>query len=176
MPITPTIEELRSIYAHALESYPEECCGLIANHNGERRVFRCSNAQNRLHAIDPKAYPRDARTAYTLDPEQLLRILRFLGSEESIRLVYHSHPDHDAYFSPEDRRQALVFGSEPGLPHAAQLVVSVRGTGSVGALPARPAAAPNGRGRRVVRIHESRLYLWDEAQHDFRELPLTAAA
>jgi proteasome lid subunit RPN8/RPN11 len=41
-----------------------------------------------------------------------------------IRSVYHSHPQHDAYFSAEDQRNATPFG-EPTFPDAGQIVVSV---------------------------------------------------
>jgi proteasome lid subunit RPN8/RPN11 len=39
---------------------------------------------------------------------------------------YHSHPDHDAYFSAEDIAQATPFG-EPSYPEALQIVLSVYG-------------------------------------------------
>jgi proteasome lid subunit RPN8/RPN11 len=42
----------------------------------------------------------------------------------SIKAFYHSHPDHDAYFSEEDRKMAM-FDGEPTYPDAAYLVVSV---------------------------------------------------
>jgi proteasome lid subunit RPN8/RPN11 len=38
---------------------------------------------------------------------------------------YHSHPDHDSYFSAEDTAQATPFG-EPSYPDALQLVAAVR--------------------------------------------------
>ncbi len=42
----------------------------------------------------------------------------------SIKAFYHSHPDHDAYFSEEDRKMAM-FDEEPTYPGATYLVVSV---------------------------------------------------
>jgi proteasome lid subunit RPN8/RPN11 len=41
-----------------------------------------------------------------------------------IKLFYHSHPEHDAYFSEEDKRLAL-FDNEPTYPDARYLVISV---------------------------------------------------
>ena len=38
--------------------------------------------------------------------------------------MYHSHPDHDAYFSDEDLAQAAPDG-EPSYPEAVQIVVSI---------------------------------------------------
>jgi proteasome lid subunit RPN8/RPN11 len=44
-----------------------------------------------------------------------------------LKIVYHSHPDHDAYFSATDRAQACSFDpSEPDYPDTAHLVISVR--------------------------------------------------
>ena len=41
-----------------------------------------------------------------------------------ILAIYHSHPQHDAYFSAEDSKQATIW-DEPSYPDAAQIVVSV---------------------------------------------------
>ena len=42
----------------------------------------------------------------------------------ALAAFYHSHPDHAAYFSEEDVRQATPFG-EPSYPDALQIVLSV---------------------------------------------------
>ena len=42
----------------------------------------------------------------------------------SLRAFYHSHPDHEAYFSEEDVRQATPLG-EPSYPQALQIVISL---------------------------------------------------
>jgi hypothetical protein len=41
-------------------------------------------------------------------------------------VIYHSHVDAGAYFSPTDRQQALI-GGEPTYPGATYLVTSVMG-------------------------------------------------
>ena len=41
-------------------------------------------------------------------------------------MIYHSHVDAGAYFSPTDRQQALI-GGEPTYPGATYLVTSVMG-------------------------------------------------
>jgi molybdopterin converting factor small subunit len=64
--ITP--EEREAIRAQAKEEYPFESCGVILALGDQRRLLRCRNAQNELHARDPQRYPRDARTAYYIDP------------------------------------------------------------------------------------------------------------
>ena len=41
---------------------------------GALRVHALRNAYDELHARDPKAYPRTARTAYQFDPKEWLRL------------------------------------------------------------------------------------------------------
>jgi [CysO sulfur-carrier protein]-S-L-cysteine hydrolase len=41
-----------------------------------------------------------------------------------LKAFYHSHPNHDAYFSAEDKAFASPFG-EPTFPGTAQIVVAV---------------------------------------------------
>ena len=119
---------LKEIHRHALEVYPDECCGIVAGRdtfNEHEVLFRCTNIQNKLNKMDPKAYPRDARTAYNIDPKELFRVLNQIKSEGmTLKTFYHSHPDHDAYFSSEDAKMAL-FDGEPAYPNAKYLVVSV---------------------------------------------------
>ena len=122
MILTP--EELAAIRRQASEEYPHESCGVIVTRGAERRVVRCRNAQNDLHASDPVRHPRDARTAYSIDPADLLRIGRMEGDGFSVAVIYHSHVDAGAYFSETDRRQALM-GDEPLYPGAVYLVTSV---------------------------------------------------
>jgi proteasome lid subunit RPN8/RPN11 len=119
-----TAEELEVIRAQAAEEYPFEACGVIVSRGAERRLLRCRNAQNELHARDPQRYPRDARTAYYIDPKDLLRIGDFERQGFGVAVIYHSHVDAGAYFSETDRRQALV-GGEPAYPGAVYVVTSV---------------------------------------------------
>lgn len=145
---------LAAVAAHAREAYPEECCGVILGGGDGDRVHRLVNIQNRLHAADPETFPRDARTAYTVEPRELDAVLEgAVRAGMAFKALYHSHPDHDAYFSQEDRACATPFG-EPTWPDTAQVVVSVM-DGSVG---------------RVA------VYAWDPGAGDFLETPLRRAA
>jgi proteasome lid subunit RPN8/RPN11 len=75
--------------------------------------------------MDPETYPRDAKTAYNIDPRELFKVFNEIESKGMIlKTFYHSHPDHDAYFSDEDKKMAL-FDGEPTYPDAKHLVVSV---------------------------------------------------
>lgn len=141
---------LAEIDRHAVESYPNECCGAVVGVGGDEIVRRITNIQDRLHREDPAKHPRDARTAYYMEPKELYRVLR--ESEEKncpLRIFYHSHPEHGAYFSAEDRARAMAW-DEPAYPDARYLVVSVYG----GAVRDRFAVA------------------WDADRHDFVPLEL----
>lgn len=131
---TPTVLEISetafdAMTVHALETYPEECCGIVLSAGGHDEVRPLANIQNALHERDPETFPRDARTAYTMDHRALDALLAEADRRGlRIKAFYHSHPDHDAYFSAEDRAFATPFG-EPTFPDAAQVVISVmRGT------------------------------------------------
>ena len=132
MVLTPAEQE--AIHAQAVEEYPFESCGVILARGSERRLLRCRNAQNELHARDPVRYTRDARTAYYIDPKDLLRIGDLERDGFDVDVIYHSHIDAGAYFSETDRRQALV-GGQPAYPAAVYIVTSVM-AGRVGAIAA----------------------------------------
>ena len=120
--VTPA--ELEAIRAQAVQEYPHESCGVVLTRGAERRLLRCRNVQDDLHAKDPARHPRDARTAYYIDPRDLLRIADLERYGFAVAVIYHSHVDAGAYFSETDRRQALV-GGEPAYPEAAYVVTSV---------------------------------------------------
>ena len=116
---------LEEIAQHAQETFPEECCGVILNDGAADRVHRLKNIQNQLHALDPQTYPRTATIAYAMDYKELELVIdeaKRIGAR--LKAFYHSHPNHDAYFSNEDKAFASPFG-EPTFPGTAQLVVAV---------------------------------------------------
>jgi proteasome lid subunit RPN8/RPN11 len=122
-----TGEELHRIRAQAEAEYPAECCGVVLVREGspgERLLVPCRNVQDEYHAKDPEKYPRDSRTAYHMDPRDLLRIGRTEGDGYRVRTLYHSHIDAGAYFSETDKQNALIQG-EPLYPEAAYVVLSV---------------------------------------------------
>lgn len=149
---------LDAMHAHAEEGFPEEVCGVLFASPHGQVVRRMANVQNALHAADPVANSRDARTAYQFDGGELLAVTR-QGDEPGWRIVlfYHSHPQHGAYFSDTDKSRAL-FGGEvelgPAFPGVAYLVISVYD--------------------RVVR--DRKTFAWDEAAEEFVETPFGAPA
>ena len=98
---------LQEIYRHAIEAYPDECCGFV---RASGRVHRAVNNQDALHAEDPVRWPRSARHAYSLAPDDLYELgMSFFAADPAI-VVYHSHPDPGAYFSETDAAGALYDG------------------------------------------------------------------
>ena len=124
-------EQLDEIHLHAVEEYPYECCGIVVGNpddNQDNVVYRCENIQNKLHEKDPENFTRDARTAYNISALELQKLLGEASSKGRVfKVLYHSHPEHDAYFSEEDTRMALFDGATPIYPGTQYLVVSVYG-------------------------------------------------
>ena len=153
-----TIDEaaLAAMRTHAEQAFPEECCGVLFASPKGPVLRRLTNIQNRLHSADPARHPRDARTAYEPEPRELFEVNR-QGDQPGWRIAafYHSHPDHDAYFSPTDKDRASYeepeSGREPLYPGVVWVVLSVY--------------------ERTVRAVKA--YGWDEATHDFIEVPLS---
>jgi [CysO sulfur-carrier protein]-S-L-cysteine hydrolase len=143
-----------AITAHCEREFPFECCGfIIGDAADEVRPIR--NIQNEKHSADPKTFQRDARTAYLMDPKEHLAVLQEIDRRKvRLKAVYHSHPDHAAYFSATDRAQACSFDpAEPDYPETAYIVLSVHG-GSFG---------------------KAAVFVWDKEQKDFVEAELQVA-
>lgn len=120
-------DDLAPLLRHLEAAYPDEGCGVVLRKvaGGALRVRLMENAYDRYRALEPESFPRTARTAYLLDPKEQLALYREAeAAGEEICCIFHSHADAGAYFSPEDRRQALLEG-EPVVPGASYLVVAV---------------------------------------------------
>ncbi|HJP18037.1 MAG TPA: M67 family metallopeptidase [Nitrospinota bacterium] len=118
---------VEQICSHSVDEYPFECCGVIleSGTSGEQTVLRCKNNQNEIHKSDPEKNPRDAHTAYSISPADLLKIDRMTRKEDyKLKAVYHSHPDTKAYFSKEDYSFA-TFNDEPTHPGTDYIIVSI---------------------------------------------------
>jgi [CysO sulfur-carrier protein]-S-L-cysteine hydrolase len=111
---------------HLEACYPEEGCGVVLKGPVGARWVALRNAYSVWAARDPAAFPRDARSAFLFEPAEWLALLREAdGRGERLAYVVHAHPDGQAAFSAEDRRQAAP-GGLPLLPGAAYLVVAVQ--------------------------------------------------
>jgi adenylyltransferase/sulfurtransferase len=145
-------ETFAAITAHAEREFPDECCGFVLADSEVEELRPISNIQNRRHAQDPGAFVRNARTAFLMDPGQMAAVLREAELRKlNIKVIYHSHPDHDAYFSATDRVRACSFDpEEPDYPETTQLVLSVR----------------------AGRFDKAAAFAWDDASKQFVETPL----
>jgi proteasome lid subunit RPN8/RPN11 len=117
---------LHEVRRHALETNPEECCGLVTGTREDfyRTVSRCTNVMTRMHLNNPEAFPRDAMQAYYMNEIEYLRAQEEAESRgEFVSAVYHSHVDAGAYLSEDDIRFAehVLFP----FPDAAQIVLGV---------------------------------------------------
>lgn len=148
-----TAQEFKRIVAQAEGEYPNECCGAVLVKDGspaDRVFLPCGNIQDELHAREPERYPRTARTAYHIGPDD------FRAIDERVAkgyrpLIYHSHIDAGAYFSETDKRIAL-FEGEPLYPNAIYLVVSVL----------------------EGKVADANAFAWDPERRDFRPIPFRA--
>lgn len=117
------------LVAEAIRCYPDEACGFLLGRVGSDRVavefMACNNIQNQLHKADPERYPRMAQTAYVIDPQDQKRVEDTAKRHQlAVIAVVHSHPDHDVYFSDEDRQNAAPWG-EPLFEGVSYVVISV---------------------------------------------------
>ena len=121
-------KDIAQIHRHAVKEYPYECCGIVIGPGDgslPHKVYECTNIQNMLHKKDPQRYPRDAKTAYNIDPGEQKRIFKLVEEKGwQIKAFYHSHPDHPAYFSEEDKKMAM-WGDDPIYPETIYIIVSV---------------------------------------------------
>lgn len=138
---------------HARRTFPDECCGVVFSNGALERVVELENIQNKLHALDPEAFPRTAATAYNINALELDN-LRGDADKRGDQFVafYHSHPDHDPYFSAEDKAFAIQDGA-PAFPGTEQIVVSLDE-------------------HQVLSIKS---YAWSDEQKDFVEVPTQRA-
>jgi proteasome lid subunit RPN8/RPN11 len=142
-----------AMIAQAEREFPFECCGFIIGDATAEEVRPVTNIQNRKHAEDLAAFARDARTAFLMEPKEHLAVMLEVDRRKlGLRVIYHSHPDHDAYFSATDRAQACSFDpSEPDYPDTIYIVMSIRA----------------GKFVRAV------AFAWDPEKKEFAEINLT---
>jgi proteasome lid subunit RPN8/RPN11 len=119
---------LNEMCTHALETQPEECCGLIVGHAAERYqgVVRCRNDMTQRHQNDPIADPRDGREAFYMNEHDYMRAQeKAEGDRLEVTAVYHSHVGSAVYLSEMDLgyAESALFP----FPDADHIVISVSG-------------------------------------------------
>lgn len=98
-------ELLNHIHDHAMETYPDECCGFFyGTDNGERIIFETKKVINSKKG--------DKRRRFEISPQDYFKAEKYAEKQGVTLLgVYHSHPDHPARPSQYDLKQAVPFFS-----------------------------------------------------------------
>ena len=146
---------LTAVFREARNAYPAECCGWLTGPAAGDAVDAIRPAAN---AQDSGAHPtvseRTAESAYVFNSADLLALNGSLDSDTPARVIYHSHPNGQAYFSETDRTVATSpWGDGPAYP-VQQLVVGIDGE----------------------RVVEAALFAWDDDAGGFVELARYAGA
>lgn len=97
----------KQIEAHALESYPSECCGFVHGPSNEplklTHITREENQADKYHNLDPFRFPRTSKTYFKINELRAMRAFEEgVKNGQPIKVIYHSHCDTGAYFSAED--------------------------------------------------------------------------
>jgi [CysO sulfur-carrier protein]-S-L-cysteine hydrolase len=83
-------ELYEEIVAHARSETPNECCGMIASHEGEAvKVYRATNA-----AASPLRYEIDGAEQYRIQ-------MAIEDAGLDLGAIYHSHTDINLAFYPD---------------------------------------------------------------------------
>ena len=92
--------------AHAEAIFPNECCGaMLGRNDGETKHVTVALPLENVHA-GPRV------TRYELRPEDLLRAEKEArGRGMDLIGIFHSHPNHDAYFSETDLKNSCTWYS-----------------------------------------------------------------
>jgi proteasome lid subunit RPN8/RPN11 len=157
-------EAIAAVEADACARYlrGEEACGFLSGPANEPglciQATPMENLANKLHALDPEMYFRNARTFFAFNEKRFDDAVR-AGQRLAmpVKVLYHSHLDTGAYFSVTD--QAVLSCGEPPEREGDK--------GSLGAGPAWPLAflvtsviAPD-LGELTPRVAEHRLHIWN---------------
>jgi proteasome lid subunit RPN8/RPN11 len=99
---------VEEIVAHARDTAPEECCGIVTGRDGE--ALAIERAENEFaHAM-----------RYRISAEEMFRIYKLADERgEEMLAFYHSHPRSEAFPSQTDVNEAK------GLPESLHLICSL---------------------------------------------------
>jgi proteasome lid subunit RPN8/RPN11 len=101
-------ELIDEIVAHARETAPEECCGIVTGRDGE--ALAVERAENEFAH----------RMRYRISADEMFRIYKLADARgEEMLAFYHSHPRSEAYPSQTDINEA------GGLPESLHLICSL---------------------------------------------------
>ena len=117
---------LEEVYREARAAFPAECCGWLTGTragNAVDAIRPAVNAQD--EGGHPTAAERTAERAYVFGSADLLALNASFDEAAPARIIYHSHPNGQAYLSGTDRAVAASpWGDGPAYP-VQQLVVGI---------------------------------------------------
>ena len=119
---------LRSLYetliSHAKTEAPNECCGLLGGRNGAiTHIYRIRNLED-SDRIQELKIPRDRTMRYFMDERQMMDAMGNMRDNDlELLIIYHSHPQTEAYPSATDIRLAYY-------PDSQYLIISLRNSHS----------------------------------------------
>ena len=154
---------LDAVEADARAGYQkdEEACGYLRGPADQ--PLHCDehvamvNTANRLHALDPETYFRTARTFFSFNEKKFDDAVTASATDgRPVKVLYHSHLDAGAYFSPTDK--AVMSMGEPPATEG--------GEARIGPGPAWPLAFLVTSVTRAG-IAEHQLFVWDDVAADF---------
>ncbi|MBI5913746.1 MAG: M67 family metallopeptidase [Bacteroidetes bacterium] len=98
-------EAVETINRHAVEAFPDECCGFLYGHETEGRSVT-------LAVPVTNSKEGDQRRRFEISPLDYLRAEQFaLENDTQLLGVYHSHPNHPAIASAHDLVVAMPYFS-----------------------------------------------------------------
>ena len=116
------MEHCQTVHKHVIDEYPYEACGIIIgkkeNNSWHTKGVMTSNNMKKSEGKD----------VYELDPQKRISAEKIARSkQQEVIGFYHSHPDHEAYFSERDLTWSEEYRwGEPWVPPTyIYLVVSV---------------------------------------------------
>jgi [CysO sulfur-carrier protein]-S-L-cysteine hydrolase len=112
---------IAAVEADALRGYAadEEACGYLRGPAADPLLcdghVMMPNVANKLHAVDPERWFRTAREYFAFNEKKFDDAVRASASEGTpVKVLYHSHLDTGAYFSPTDAA-VMSFGEPPAV-------------------------------------------------------------
>ncbi|AKT39150.1 Mov34/MPN/PAD-1 family protein [Chondromyces crocatus] len=158
---------LQAVEADAIAAYlrDEEACGYLVGPSTEPLLVdehvRMDNLANKLHALDPEQYFRTARSFFAFNEKRFDdAVRRGEAAGRPVKILYHSHLDAGAYFSPTDI--AVMSGGEPPAHEGGSITV---GPGPAWPLAFLVTSVRKGEGGAsdAPHVDEHRLFFWDGA-------------
>ena len=153
---------LAAVEADALRGYAadEEACGYLRGPAGDGvcdEHVRMVNTANKLHAIDPVQYFRTARSFFSFNEKKFADAVDASARQDRpVKVLYHSHLDAGAYFSPTDA--AVMSMGEPPAVEGGPVIM--------GPGPAWPLAFLV-TSVRAGAVAEHGLFVWDDVSRAF---------